>query len=260
MSLGPKIGALWGGAGGHFVGWGPALLVRDLTDRKLFRPKLGPTGEFSVFFFGSSEPCSRCATFRHFALSTFWPPAAAIRNLLVLGGLEDLEKFDGRPGPKTGQKHRKKWISRSWGPFLAKRPPNKFDCMLNVGAVNPGWGPMCPLGSEIRALCGGLGAISFWGGAGGGVFGPLGAHQNRVCIVQLFRSQHSGLCLSFPPGNRALLVFVGWGPVLFGWGPGLPVRDPINKKKSDPIFFFVAVSKNVFSKQFFCFFSPWCIL
>ena len=44
------MAVFFGGAGGHFVGWGPVLLVRDPTDKKQFRPSLGATGEFSGIF------------------------------------------------------------------------------------------------------------------------------------------------------------------------------------------------------------------
>ena len=38
VSPGSEIWALWGRAGGHFVGWVPVLPVRDSTDKKPFQP------------------------------------------------------------------------------------------------------------------------------------------------------------------------------------------------------------------------------
>ena len=86
------------------------------------------------------------------------PVSPAIRDLLVRGGLGDLKKFRGRPGPETGQKHPKSGFSRSWGPFWAKRSLIKFDRMLNADPVNPVWGSIC-LGPEIWP-------VFFWGGLG----------------------------------------------------------------------------------------------
>ena len=64
---------------------------------------------------------------QHFALSTVWPPAAAIRDLLVFGDLGDLKKIRGHKGPETRQQRQKSGFPRSWGPFWAKRLPTEFD-------------------------------------------------------------------------------------------------------------------------------------
>ena len=49
----------------------------------------------------------------------------AIRGLLVFGGPGDLEKFRGRPGPKTGQKT-KKWIFLVLGAVLGETPAGQI--------------------------------------------------------------------------------------------------------------------------------------
>ena len=68
-----------------------------------------------------------------------------------------------RPGPQTGQKRRKGGFSRSWGPFWVKRPPTKFDRMLNADPVNPVWGPMCPWGPSYGRFGGAGGHFVGWG-------------------------------------------------------------------------------------------------
>ena len=61
---------------------------------------------------GSWEPGDGRATFVRLRLPTVRPPGAAIRDLLVLGGLEDLGKFRS---PVWGPKPPKSGFSRSWG-------------------------------------------------------------------------------------------------------------------------------------------------
>ena len=63
-----------------------------------------PQGIFR-YFFGPLEPCLRCATFEHFALSMVRPPAVAIRDLLDFTGL--YWKFRGGPGPKLAKTTKK---------------------------------------------------------------------------------------------------------------------------------------------------------
>ena len=47
-----------------------------------------------------------------------------ILDLLVFGGLGDLDKFRGRPGPQTGQKA-KKWIFPVLGAILGETPADQ---------------------------------------------------------------------------------------------------------------------------------------
>ena len=98
----------------------------------MFNPPPPPPHRLELFFFGcnsappenfwilfgSLEPGDRCATFVQPRLPMVQPPAAAIRDLLVLGGLGDLEKFRGPVrGPKRG-KNAKKWIFPVLGAVL----------------------------------------------------------------------------------------------------------------------------------------------
>ena len=136
----------------------------------VYWPSLGATGEFSGIF-GSSEPGDCCATF---VLPMVRPPAAAIRDLLVLRGLGDLEKFRGPVRGQKRAKNSKKWIFGSWGPFWARRPPTKFVC----GPSEPCLGSHVSPGSEIRALWGGLGVISSVGDR----FCLLGTQPTKNCF------------------------------------------------------------------------------
>ena len=110
--------AVLGGAGGHFVSWGPVLSVRDPTDKKnCFGRNSAPPGSFREIF-GSSEARLRCATFVQPRLPMVRPPAVAICDFLVLGGLGDLQKFRGPvQGPKLA-KNAKKLIFPVFGAAL----------------------------------------------------------------------------------------------------------------------------------------------
>ena len=81
------------------------------------------------------------------------PPAAAICDLLVLGGLGDLEKFLGTiRGPKRA-KDTKKWI------FLVavrgETPADQICLHAECGRSEPCLGSRVPLGPEKRARGGG---------------------------------------------------------------------------------------------------------
>ena len=103
------------------------------------RPYFGATGpgDFSRIFSLLATAFALCDAV-HFRYSSLLRPQFAI--YCFLGGLADLVKLCGRPGPETGQKHRKSGFSQSCGPFWAKRPPTKFDRTLNAGTQNPVWG------------------------------------------------------------------------------------------------------------------------
>ena len=111
--------AVLGGAGGHFVSWGPVLSVRGPTaKKKVYGRSSAPPGSFQEIF-GSWEPHSRCVTFLQPRLPMVRPPAVAIHDLLVLGGPGDLEKFRGPvQGPKLA-KNGKKWIFPVLGAVLS---------------------------------------------------------------------------------------------------------------------------------------------
>ena len=96
---------------------------------------------------GPSEPRSRCATVVHFALPRFGLLRSQFTIYWIFGGLGDLERFRGRPGPETGQKHRK-----GGSPVLGL---TKLDRMLNADPVNPVWGPMRPWGPRYGRFGGG---------------------------------------------------------------------------------------------------------
>ena len=89
-----------------------------------------------------------------------WPPAAAIRDLLVLGGLGDLEKFFGPVlGLKRG-KTAKKWIFPVWGAVLGLMPPDQSFLHAKCGPSEPCLGSHVSLGPGIWPFQGALGAIS----------------------------------------------------------------------------------------------------
>ena len=91
---------------------------------------------------------------------TFDGSASCGHNLRFTGflGSRGLKEIPWPPEARNGPKTPEKWISRSWGPFWAKRPPTKFDRMLNEDPVNPVWGSMCPWGPQY------------------GCFGEVGGH------------------------------------------------------------------------------------
>ena len=116
------------------------------------------------------------------------PPAVTIRNLLVLGGLGDIEKFCGPVRARNGPKTAKSGFSRSWGPFWARRPPTKFDLRAICGPSKPCLGSHVSLGPGIWPFGGGLGAVSSVG--------------DRLCLLgtQLTKKTHFGRN-SAPPGR-----------------------------------------------------------
>ena len=77
------------------------------------------------------------------------PPAAAIRDLLVLGGLGDLEKFGGPVrGPKW-VKNAKKWIFLVLGAVLGETPADQICLHAKCGPAEPSLGSHVSLGSGI---------------------------------------------------------------------------------------------------------------
>ena len=138
-------------------------------------------------------------------LSMVWPPAAAICDLLLFGGLG--KNFCGPVrGPKRAI-NTKKWNSPVLGPFWAKRPLTKFDCMLNADPMNPVWGPTCPRDPRHSRLGGRAGGhfvgwgpvLSVWALPQHHlrVFGNFLAHWNRVRAAQLSYSERE-----YPHGAR----------------------------------------------------------
>ena len=127
-------------------GWGPGFkpgLNHTFPAGRRFGRNLAPPGSLRDFL-DPPEPRLRCAIFVHRTLSTVRPPSCGRNSPFTgfWGGLRNSEKFRGRPGPKTGPTRRKGGFSRSWGPFCAKRPPTKFDRVVNADPVDPVWGPM----------------------------------------------------------------------------------------------------------------------
>ena len=86
-------GHFLGRAGGHFVSWGPVLLVRDPNDKKPFWPRLGATGEFSGFFWliGTAFASRNFLTLTTLGGFTF----REIRNLLGFGAVWALREILG---------------------------------------------------------------------------------------------------------------------------------------------------------------------
>ena len=135
--------------------WVQTRVEPYVSGRAPFGPQLGATG-WSSGFFWPIETAFALLNFRTFCTFEVRPPAVAICDLLDFWGSRD--KFHRHPGPEMGQRRRKSGFSRSWGPFWAKRPPTKFDRMLNADPVNLVWGPMCPWGPRY-------GPFFFGGGA-----------------------------------------------------------------------------------------------
>ena len=79
----------------------------------------------------------------------FRPPAAAIRDLLDLGGLGDLEKLGGPiRGPKQA-KNGKKWIFPVLGAVLGYMPPDQSCLHAKCGPSEPCLGSHVSLGPGI---------------------------------------------------------------------------------------------------------------
>ena len=67
-------------------------------------------------------------------------------NSRFTGFWRDVEKFRGRPGPKTGPKRQKDDFPGLGGRSGRNARRTKFDRMPNADPVNPVWGPICPWG------------------------------------------------------------------------------------------------------------------
>ena len=80
-----------------------------------------------------------------------------IRNLLVSGGLGDIEISQPRPGPETGQKRQKVDVP-DLGAVLGETPTDQMCLRAKCGPSEPCLGSRVSLGPEIWP---------FWGGAGG---------------------------------------------------------------------------------------------
>ena len=146
----------------HWLGFGGGHLRRMTPpppppDRQYLGRNSAPPGSFREIF-GSSEARSHCATFVLSQLPMVRPPAAAIRDLLVLRGLRDSEKFRGPvQGPKRA-KNSKKWIFPVLGAVLGETPADQICLRAKCGPSEP-----C-LGSHVSL---GPGIWPFGGGAGG---------------------------------------------------------------------------------------------
>ena len=91
---------------------------------------------------------------------TIGPPTAAIRDLLGLGGLRDLQKFRGPVrGPKLAG-NTKKWISPVLGVVLGETSADQICLRANYGPSGPCLGSHVFLGPGIWPFWGALGAIS----------------------------------------------------------------------------------------------------
>ena len=142
VSLGPGIWPFWGALGAISSVEDRFCLLGSQPTKTSFWPDLGATGEVSGNFWLIG---TRCATFVRPRLLMVRPPAVKIRDLLILGGLEDLKKFCGPVwGPKRG-KSVQKWIIPLLGAILGSIPPDQ-SCLHAMDPVNPVWGPMCPWG------------------------------------------------------------------------------------------------------------------
>ena len=157
------------------------------------------------------------------------PPAAATRDLLVLGGLGDLEKFCGSVwGPKLAN-NTKKWIFPVLGAVLGETPADQICLRAQCGPSELCLGTHVSLGPGIWPFLGGLGAVSSVGdrfclsgtqptknrfgrnSPPAGSFQVFFAHRNCVRVAQLSYSDDVGKCLGIFPAIRNLLVFVGPG-------------------------------------------------
>ena len=129
------------------------LLGAQLT-KNCFGRNSAPPGIVGDYF-SSSEPRPRCATCVQPRLPMVRPPAAAIRDLRLLGVWGTWRNFAAPSGARNGPRTPKGRFSWSWGPFWRKHPPTKFDRMLNADPLNPVWGPTCPWGPGYDRFLGG---------------------------------------------------------------------------------------------------------
>ena len=125
------------------------------------------------------------------------------------GGLGGVREISRPPGARNGPKTLKKWMSPVLGAVLGNFP----------GLGGGPEGSSAPPGAGVWAVT----------RRHQGVFGPGGAHRNRVRVVQIFRSQHSGPCLSFSPRKSRCAGVRRSGSGFVGCGPVLSVREPTDK-------------------------------
>ena len=118
----------------------------------------------------------------------------------MFGGLGDREIFRPPPGPETGQKRPKGGFSWSWGAFWAKRPPAKFDWLVNADPVTLFGVPCVPGVRDTGALGGAGGRFVSWGPVSS-VRGPTGKNNSnqKKCCFQL-RFQRAYFCRILAPG------------------------------------------------------------
>ena len=162
--------AFLGEAWGYFAGWRPVLSVRDPTDKKRVWPSLSVTQFLGIFWRIRTTFALRIfLTLR--MLGGFTRVFREICYLLVFGGVWALGEILRPPGAQNGPKIPKSGFPRSSGPFWPKRPPTKFDRMLNADPVNPLWGPMCPWGPGYGRFGGRWGPFR-WLGTGFVGYGP----------------------------------------------------------------------------------------
>ena len=88
--------AVWGEAGGRFVGWGPVLSAGNPTDEKL-----GPTGELSGMFWLIGTAFALRVFLTITTLGGFTRVFRENCNLLVFGGVWALREI---PGPNRQKK------------------------------------------------------------------------------------------------------------------------------------------------------------
>ena len=221
-------------------------------------------------FFGCPEPRDRCATFERPRLPMVRPPAAAIRHLLVLGGLGDFKKFRGTGRGPNGSKTPKKWIFPVLGAVLDDTPADQIclhakcrhnvPCLTSHVPLRPGiwpfgggeaggrfvvWGPVLSVGNPtdkkpFRPELGATGAFS----------GTAFALRNFLTLTML------GSFTRVFRENRDLLVFGGvWALREI---PGLERQKPLDpktiKKTSWKFVFCCRFKKCVFVKNGVIFF------
>ena len=109
-------------------GWGGGARVCPPHPRAVSAVSWYHRGFFWIFL--AYRYCVRDAQLRTFCSSE--GSASCDRNSRFYWIFGGLGQFRGRPGPETGQKRRKGGYSRSEGPFWVRRPPTKFDRMLNA--------------------------------------------------------------------------------------------------------------------------------
>ena len=132
VSLGHGIWPFWGGAGGHFVSWGPVLSVRNPTNKK---PVLAITRRHRGVFGNVLAHRNRVRVAQlsySDDVGGFHPSFLRNRDLLVFGGVSALREI---PGPnrqknfdpkKIGKKIRNFYFSLRFQEICSRQKQSDF--------------------------------------------------------------------------------------------------------------------------------------